>query len=84
MLPEAELLLSTGPGKNTEIGQDIEDCLPLRRQRKGVRGLQVLVMSVRGLDELRVGLSHVLVGLAANDPSTSAEIQARRTIAEGE
>ncbi|MEJ7815002.1 MAG: hypothetical protein WKF53_07490 [Rubrobacter sp.] len=80
---EAEVLLTARSGKNARISQDIQARVPLRCYRKGVCGLQVLVILVRGLDELRVSLPHVLMLMAADDPSAAAEIEACRAIAEG-
>src|SRR5215217_6436970 len=84
MPPEAEVLLTAITGKNARIGQHIEERLSLRRYRKGVCGLQVLVILVCVFDELRVSLPHVLMAMAADYPSAAAEIEACRTIAKGQ
>jgi hypothetical protein len=64
----AQVILTSSPSKHAGIGQNVEERVPLRWYRNGVGGLQVLVIVVYGFDELRIGLSHVLIGVAADDP----------------
>src|SRR5215210_2545047 len=84
MPTKAKIILEPSPTKNARIGQDIEERLPLRWYREGLGGLQVLVILVRRVEELCVGLPHALVGVAADDPSTAAEIEARCPIAQSQ
>src|SRR5215211_36380 len=84
MPTKAKIILEPSPTKNARIGQDIEERLPLRWYREGLGGLQVLVILVRRVEELCVGLPHALGGVAADDPSTAAEIEARCPIAQSQ
>jgi hypothetical protein len=68
----AEVILTSGPSKYAGIGQNVEYRVPFRWYRKGVSGLQLLAILVCGFDELRVSLQHLLMGMAADDPSAAA------------
>jgi hypothetical protein len=52
--------------------------------RKGLAGLQVLVIPVCRLEERCISLPYALMGVAPDYPSAAAEIKARCTVAESE
>ncbi len=80
----SEVILEAAPGENAGIGLNVEERVPLRWYRKGLDGLQVLVIVVCRLEERCVGLSHAFVGVAPDDTSAAAEIKACCTIAKSE
>ena len=84
MPTKTEVILEAAPRENARISQKIEERVPLRWYWKGLAGFQVLVIVVCRLEERCVSLPHAFVGVAPDDTSAAAEIEACCTVEQSE
>jgi hypothetical protein len=81
MITIPQIFFTAARRENSCVSQNIENCLSSRRYWTLLCASHLSPAFVRHLDEPGISISDILTRVAPNDPSTTAQIKACRSVA---